>query len=200
VNDSWNQAETEAGPPDWMGRVDAWLGRSRAYRLVRVWLHDRELERSVSEDGAGGTWSFTLSQETPSEPVYTVRHDGITERIAHGHHEDPPAVPDARAGAVRLRIEDDVAAMWRLARDAGIPLVAITYPIEASWFQVANEGLRAAARSNELVLVESTPAVERIPVVEREWLWAAHPGANVYGEIAAEVAPRVLAAAGEAKR
>jgi lysophospholipase L1-like esterase len=200
VNDSWNRAETDAAPPDWPGRLDAWLGRSRAYRLVRVWLHDRELERSAPDEGAAGGWSFTLSEQTPSEPVYTVRHDGITERIAHGHHEDPPAAPDARADDVRLRVEDDVVAMARSARAAGVRLVAITYPIEASWFQVANEGLRAAARRTGLVLVESTPAAERIPLAEREWLWAAHPGARIYAEIAADVLPRVLAPGSGAER
>lgn len=200
VNDSWNQAETDAVPPGWSGRIDAALGRSRAYRLVRVWLHDRDLERSASDGGSARGWSFTLSEEAPSEPVYTVHHDGVAERIAHGHHEDPPAEPDARAGAVRLRVEADVVEMARLARAAGVPLVAITYPIEASWFRVANEGLRAAAARSDLALVESTPAAERIPLREREWLWGAHPGARIYAEIAAEVLPRLLAVESAAAR
>jgi len=45
VNDAWNRAERGDEVTDAMARLDAWLSHSRLYRLVRVRLHDRNLER-----------------------------------------------------------------------------------------------------------------------------------------------------------
>jgi hypothetical protein len=78
--------------------------------------------------------------------------------------------------------------------------VLVTYPIEASWYRVANQAARGVAARHDLALVESALAVERVPEAERDWIWAAHPGARIYREIAAEVAPVVAAPGSDLRR
>jgi hypothetical protein len=52
VNDYWNTGETPGDGS--LGRLEALAIRSRLYRLVRVWLHDRALERAPGRREAGG--------------------------------------------------------------------------------------------------------------------------------------------------
>jgi lysophospholipase L1-like esterase len=201
VNDAWNRAETDADPGGGAAWLDAVASRSRLYRLVRVHLHDRDLERYAARSPDERAWRVEKLEGGLHDQVYTVRHDGVTERIAHGRHAAPPESPD-EAGAARVgaRIEGDLAAMAAWLRDAGIPLVLVTYPIEASWFRVANRAARAVATRYDVALVESVVAVERIPEAERDWIWAAHPGARIYREIAAEIAPVAAAPGADLRR
>jgi lysophospholipase L1-like esterase len=201
VNDAWNDAELDAQPGAGAGWLDAAASRSRLYRLLRVRLHDRELERYAARSPEERAWRVEKLEGGLHDQVYTVRHDGVTERIAHGPHEAPPERPDdAGAARVRARIEADLAAMAAWLRDAGIPLVLVTYPIEASWYRIANQAARAVAARYDLALVESAVAIERIPEAEQDWIWAAHPGARIYREIAAEVAPVVAAPGSDLRR
>jgi lysophospholipase L1-like esterase len=201
VNDAWNRAELDTELGGGAAWLDAAASRSRLYRLLRVHLHDRELERYAARGPEERAWRVEALEGGLDDQIYTVRHDGVTERISHGRHEAPPERPDdAGAARVGARIEGDLAAMADWLRDAGIPLVLVTYPIEASWYRVANQAAREVAARHDLALVESTLAVERIPEVERDWIWAAHPGSRIYREIAAEIAPVVAAPDSDLRR
>jgi lysophospholipase L1-like esterase len=194
VNDAWNRAELGAESGDAAARLDATLARSRLYRLVRVGLHDRHLERYVPQSSEDRRWHVEKLDGALTDEVWTVRHDGVTERIAHGPHEAPPAHPDERMAGVQERLERDLAAVAEYARTSGIPLILVTYPIEASWYYVVNRVKRRIAERYDLALVDTVVPVQRIPEDEQDWIWVAHPGPRIYQVIAAEIAPVVAAA------
>ncbi len=188
VNDAWNRAETGDEMTNAMARLDAWLSHSRLYRLVRVRLHDRDLERYVPSGPDDRRWHVSQLEGAFEDEVWTVRHSGVTERIAHGRHTAPPAEPDERSREVEERLGRDLAAMARYARDSGIPMILLTYPIEASWYAVANRAGRRIAAEYGLTLVETVVPVRTIPEAERDWIWVAHPGPRIYAAIAAGLA------------
>jgi hypothetical protein len=128
------------------------------------------------------------------DEVWTVRHAGVTERIAHGPHETPPAEPDERTQELERRLARDLGAMAEYADASGIPMILVTYPIEASWYYVVNRVKRRIAETYDLALVETILPVQTIPEAERDWTWVAHPGPRIYRAIAAALAPIAAAA------
>jgi lysophospholipase L1-like esterase len=193
VNDAWNRAEIGEEEAGVLAGLDALLSRSRLYRLVRVRLHDRNLERYVPSGPEDRRWHVAQLEGALEDEVWTVRHAGVTERIAHGPHETPPAEPDERTQALEARLSSDLAAIAEYADASGIPMILMTYPIEASWYYVANRVKRRIAEAYDLVLVETVLPVQAIPEAERDWLWVAHPGPRIYAAIAAALAPIVAA-------
>lgn len=195
VNDSWNVAELEGGASGIRAKLDGLLARSRLYRLVRVSLHDRALDRYVAQTPEERRWHVSERDDRPGSGVtYTVRHDGITERITHEREAPAPADPAPEASSrTQARIERHLSAIAELAEAAGIPLLLLTYPIDASWYQVANRAARSVADRYDLALVETGPGALRLTQAEQDWIWGTHPGPRIYAEIAAEVAPAVAA-------
>lgn len=198
VNDAWNRAEVGSEAGGTASLLDAALSRSRLYRLVRVALHDRDLGRYTAKGREDRAWHVTDVDEPLVDEVWTVRHDGVTERIAHGRHEQPPGLPDGREVEMAARLDRDLAAVAGYARLAGVPMVLVTYPLEVSWFHVVNRVARRIAGTHDLALVETAVALARVPEDERDWTGVAHPGPTIYREIAEEIAP-VVAAASEAQ-
>jgi len=133
-------------------------------------------------------WHVSQLEGAFEDEVWTVRHSGVTERIAHGPHSAPPAEPDERSQEVEERLGRDLAAMAEYARASGTPMILLTYPIEASWYAVANRVGRRIAAEYELTLVETVVPVQAIPEAERDWIWVAHPGPRIYAAIATELA------------
>jgi hypothetical protein len=194
VNDAWNRAELGEESGGAAARLDAILTRSRLYRLVRVRLHDRHLERYAPQSPEDRRWHVAELVGAFTDETWTVRHDGVTERISHGIRESPPAHPDEGTTKVQGRLERDLAAVADYAHASGIPLILVTYPIEASWYYVVNRIKRRIAERYQLALVETVVPVQRIPEAEQDWLWVAHPGPRIYRAIAAEIAPVVASA------
>jgi hypothetical protein len=177
-----------------LARLDALLSHSRLYRLVRVRIHDHDLERYVPSGPEDRRWHVAQLEGAMKDEVWTVRHAGVTERIAHGPHEAPPAEPDERTQALERRLARDLAAMAAYADASGIPMILVTYPIEASWYYVVNRVIRRIAETYDLALVETVIPVLTIPEAERDWTWVAHPAPRIYASIAAALAPIVAAA------
>jgi lysophospholipase L1-like esterase len=192
VNDAFNRAELDREVnPEHMW-LQALLGHSRLVRLVRVWLHDRALERYVARSNEERRWTPTPSEDPlgPSES-WMVRHDGVIEEIRHDRRQSFSADQQAE---VQERAERNLSLISEYARGAGIPAVVIAYPHDAGWYGVANRAIRSVATRHALPLIESAEAVARIPEDEQVWLWAAHPDGRAYDEIAGALAPVVVQA------
>jgi lysophospholipase L1-like esterase len=168
VNDAWNRAEVERETGVVSVRVQALLGHSRLARFVKVWLHDRTLERYAVANDAERVWSpIRVEDSLGAEESWTVQ--------------------------IQARVEANLELIAEYARGAGIPPIVIAYPNDASWYAVANRALRAAAERHDLPLVESGGSVARIPEDEQVWLYAAHPDGRAYGEIARDLVPVLTA-------
>ncbi|MEO6027295.1 MAG: GDSL-type esterase/lipase family protein [Candidatus Binatia bacterium] len=182
INNAWNV--TEASESSGWAFLDGVASRSRLYRLLRVWIHDRQLERTVAHDGKMGRLDLTADVPIAVGPnVQTsFEREGRIETI----------VPETREFALdstmRSRAIRDYAAMADYARAAGLSLVFVTYPIELGVFKVANEAMRTVAANTGATLVNSSASLARVPKDRQMFIWAAHPTGPIYREIARDVA------------
>lgn len=189
ANNRWNHAERDRTTTPTLLWLDGWLTRLRTYRLVRIFLHDWPLER-VARERARDAWDVeSLDRALDDEQRFTVRHDGVLERITH----EKGANDDASLFDRTLGDLDAIAAM---ARAAGIELVLVTYPIDEDFFMLTNRAIREVAKRHRLPLVESPAALARIPREEQVWEWALHPDARLYGEVVADLLPTLVASRG----
>lgn len=187
ANNLWNHAERDRRTTSTRLWLDGWLSRLRLYRLARVWLHDRSLEKLAEAEAGEEAWGVEGHDRVVSdEQRFDVRHDGVVERITHQRGADDPRLFD--------RTLEDLEAMAATARAAGVALVLVTYPLEKEFFSEVNRAIREAARRQGLPVVESPEALARIPRAERSWKWALHPDERLYAEVAADLAPRIVGA------
>lgn len=192
VNDAWNLtgARQSGGLSPW---VDALLSRSKAYRFLAVWSHDRKLEKAALAAGKPAT-RVMLSVDRPFDPRARklATMPGVTEKIQNTDVRDFSADADMEERAYR-----DYTAMIQWARSHGIRIVFLAYPTEVGAFARANAAVRQATAEYGVPLVETKSAVQRVPEEERKFLWALHPNAAMYREIARDVAEKVLEVTGE---
>ena len=106
INNSWNVAEVERAPGAGSALLSGLATHSRLYRLVRVWLHDRRLERVV----AGADWEVVGVEGALGDVErWRVRQGGREERIAHLRQTAPPSYPRGilqRPGLPLQRVAD----------------------------------------------------------------------------------------------
>lgn len=187
VNDAWNlTGATRSGfLPPWL---DGFLSRSKVFRFLAVWVHDRKLEKAALLAGEGAM-RHVLEADRPLDPRATkmATMPGVVERI-----ETTDVREFSADAAMEERAYRDYVAMIEWARSRGIELLFLAYPTEVGAFARANSALRRAARKYAVPLVETAPAVQRVPEKERKFLWALHPNAAMYREIARDVAEKVL--------
>jgi lysophospholipase L1-like esterase len=190
VNDSWNVSELDQTRGGIRLALEQLALRSRAYRLLRVKLHDLALER----DAMGRrVWEIAGVEGALSmEETWTVRRDGRLERITNRRLAPDTYAPDAE---VEARAEADYAAMAGMARAAGAALVLVEYPMDAGMFAAANRAMQRAGARLGIPTVDSPAAQARVPPEEHEWLWAGHPNGAIYREIARAAEPIVRSAA-----
>jgi hypothetical protein len=187
VNDAWNVAEVELGSG--LGpRLLGIASRLRLFRLGSVWLHDRELERGFAALAGDGVWRVQPTRADPADfhSTHTLDWGGVVEKMDFDEQEGWGSEAEVEA-----RIERNFAAMAAYARSAGIRLIVISYPLGFSRFAPVNRALGRLAERGTIELVVTTPAMERVPPEQRNFV-AAHPGAAVYREIARDVSERVL--------
>lgn len=190
VNNAWNRAELETDAGRLRSWLDAALIRSRVYRLVRVWLHDRDLARYAPEGRSARRWHKAEAEdELGPEPRYTVRHDGVVEEIRH--ERDPLLLEKQGEERVRARVERDLELVAEHAQAAGVDLIFITYPIEHGWADLANQALLAVAERHHIPVVRSRRSAHRLPKEKRDWLPDGHPGPHIYHQIARDLAPLI---------
>jgi lysophospholipase L1-like esterase len=189
INDRWNRAELEYSG-GWLERLDAFATRSRFYRLIRVNLHDRALERAAAETRADGSHQITEAESCQGEDCEA----RVVRRIHHGGVVDVMQEPTTQR---RDREEHrqlsyaNYGAMHELLRDAGIPLVLIRYPVGLGGAGAANWAMNRLAEERDIPTLDSYAAVGRVPEEERQWLWALHPNGTMYREIASDLVPIV---------
>lgn len=184
INNIWNIADTD------MVASSPWLNglavRSRLYRALRVYLHDRKLKRH--EDGEVPTSGHEIIEGAPvghEQQTFKVAYDGITEEIAHER-----ADYEVETSAAKAIAETDYVAISELASVAGVKIVFIAYPLETiSAYGAVNAAIRSASSRSGAPVVESRESLARIPPEEVEWLWAAHPNGRLYAEVARDLVP-----------
>jgi lysophospholipase L1-like esterase len=192
VNDDWNLRELSAGDASWAQRLDGWATRSRVYRFVRVWQHDRRLDLEVATVRAGGMHQVAprpRTEEGASTAEAATRGTPKKRRDPFAHHAPVPG------GEGRV-FEAHEATLAQL-RAAGIPLIAVRYPLGIGPFGAANRALDSLAQMYDLPVVDAAEAVSRVPADELEWTWGAHPNAPVYAELAKDLVPYVLELTGD---
>jgi hypothetical protein len=187
VNDSWNVSETGDGPGGIAQSLERLALRSRVYRLLRVKLHDLRLERDLARDRQ--VWEVTqVEGPLTRQETWTVRRDGRIERFVHQRESEDHYAEDAQ---VEARSESDYAAMVEIARAGGAALVFVEYPLDEGAFAAANRAMRRVGERSGLPTIDSPRSLARIPPDQRRWLWAAHPDATLYREIARDAVPIV---------
>jgi lysophospholipase L1-like esterase len=184
VNDAWNVSEVDRASGDVRLALEQLALRSRVWRLLRVKLHDLQLERDDAREGR--VWDVTQVEGPLSlEETWMVRRDGRIERIVHrregGSVRADPARTEARAQA-------DYEAMATIARAGGAALILVEYPLETGMFAAANRAMRRAGERLGIPLIDSGASLARVPPDRTQWLWANHPNGAIYREIARDAA------------
>lgn len=180
--DVWEDAGV-APLPLWRRAVEA----SRLWRFVRLWRHQADLERALSESGA--LYAPTLYQQ-PNDPPDTFRREVAGEGDLQQHvHRTAMLTPEEVVRVTAL----DVRWLAETARARGIPMVVITYPINLFGFVPTNEGIERGAKEAGIPVVSSLEALQR--VMARGGVQSAselfdpsvHPNQLLYDEVGALV-------------
>lgn len=187
VNNAWNTAELDERPSSRLAWLDQQLIRTRLYRLVRVRLHDRTLERYDPKSRSDRVWHLEVDRKFPrQDSTFTVKHEGLTETIAHriDNTEDksrifPNAVTDFRE-------------IMQYAQAMNVRVIFVSYPINMGWSEQANHAAWRISVEYDSPIVDTSVSVNRIPREKQVWLWANHPGPAMYIEIARDIARVVL--------
>jgi hypothetical protein len=178
VNNSWNQLETDSWQRTPWRRL---LDHSRLVRFVRVWRFYRGLRRA---EGADPQMKLVQWKEL-GKARYQVNFGGAPDEIG----TDPGTGEHLTDEQVERVTRDDVAAMMRLARDHGVPMYGILYPIRGFAFEPVNRAVRAASEQAGVPWVDANTVVERLgprPTEELYDAWA-HPTPMVYRAVAEDV-------------
>jgi lysophospholipase L1-like esterase len=209
VNNVWNYSETlEDG---WREQLAAFAYHSRLYRLVHVFLHNREIERDaevIRNEGHHQPWERTVTmgeEQTfefregdkiktytgqPQLEAWELRRGDSLETI---HQVHGPRREDA---AMEERTYQDLMAMMAWLDRAGISAVLVRYPQNFTFFARTNKAILRAAADADVPVVDASIGMRRIPSDERNWLPAHHPDGDMYREIAREIVPVVLEISG----
>lgn len=189
VNNAWNRTETTPAQSRWSGLTQA-VRRSRVYRLVQVWRHDRRLENVLAQVAPAEQQRYEVMDNTdPDDPQrrrLAVVSGDRTEQLAF---DDTGFRVDA---GMEERAARDYRQMVEDCRAAGVPVAFVAYPVETDAFRRANSAVRRVAAEFGVPVVESARSVRRVPRAQREMLWAGHPNGPMYGEIARDVLRVVL--------
>lgn len=200
-NNMWNQAEVAGSDASWTTRLDGILYHIRLYRLVRVWLHDQSLgavaaainrEQPTRKQQQNGQSTqprrFGPQSEKPmgDHQTWLMWHGDVVETIPHGKREQ---IDFERAAERALT---DYRAMVGWARASQTPIAFLAYPIDTNIGGAINSALRRLSAEMDVLLIETHLAVERVAPEEREFLWAGHPNAAMYAQIAQDVARNIL--------
>lgn len=186
INDTWNVTEIYGDKISWRERIDGYASRLRLYKMWRVWRHDRQLERE---------FPLLIGDDDGPRPHVEVLGEhgrridwgnGVVEEIRTESRERRSDTIHAR------RVEANFDAIVTWLRAAGICVAFIEYPVDAKGFGNANISMRAVALRYKLPIVRSKESIRRVPADQLEFLWAMHPNAAMYGEIASDVAEAVL--------
>ena len=192
VNDQWNRSDVD-GDASWPERVEVFAGHSRLYRLARVWVRDREIGHAVADARGNGVHqavereNWVLKGENAGA-TWTIRHGDETEIIENrgGAEGTPNEAPTYR----------NLSEIANWLRGEEIPLLLVRYPLNLSHFLAPNQAAEQVSRDLAVPLVNSNLSIKRIPREQREWTKEAHPGPNVYHEIAIDVVKQVQALKG----
>ncbi len=191
INNSWNTSEMDRDSGSLLARVQGLATYSRLYRFVRVWFHDRELERIVASSPAVEARQRVAVQNGLGQSErWTVQSEGREEIIVH-RRDAAQADLEVNRDRVQAAAERDYALMVEQVRGARADFLMITYPYNAEWFAVVNQAMQRVSERYDVPLINSSISVKRLPLDQQELTWAAHPTGPMYGEIARDIVPLV---------
>jgi lysophospholipase L1-like esterase len=174
VNDIWRY---DREGDESAGRLQALLARSRVVRLFRVALHERRIEGV--RDRAGQLIGDRDYSEFDGGRL-AVDVGGRREVAAlRGRHSDDGAVALTRGRYLQ---------MIMTTRAHGVRLMLVTYPQRQRIFAQFSDVVRELAATARVPFVDGTAAMERLPPAERRYVYKAHPGPEIYREIARDLA------------
>jgi hypothetical protein len=186
VNNAWNRSGALTATDGVRNFADRALSRSKLYRFVRVYLHHRHLDSTVSVEAKG------LGRRQPqvfdfNEKVWTINHPTFREEV-RGTGRNLRTIEEMEEQTYR-----DIVAMHEWLAALGIDLTLITYYSPESAFGAANEGMRRASEKtlSPIVWWPDLPAFDEKN--RFEWLSGAHPNGPLYEVIAARAANTILA-------
>jgi lysophospholipase L1-like esterase len=190
ANDAWNRLET-AADASWRERLEGFAMRSRLYRLVVVALHDRSLAPDTEAANRADARPRLVMpkpgwKHQPPDVQQTVMWGDVVEQVEYHTGE-------ARENAEIVKVAaTDYEAMIVFARANGLPIAFVTYPTEVSVSGPVNEAVRDVTARLDVPRVESAVSITRVPAADAKFLWALHPNAAMYAEIARDVADVVM--------
>ena len=191
VNNAWNRSEVSDrrdGFGIWLEGVATY---SRLFRLVRVRMHDRNLEAMWRDSGDTARLlphDAEVRHPDQAPPGYQIGFGGRRENL----RSDPQSVVKDRRMVTQLA--RDLRWIVELSRRAGVRMIFITYPlaIPGSPFVPANIAIREVSDEYRIERLESVNSLAQIPREEREFLWALHPNGRLYREIAWDLAEMIV--------
>jgi lysophospholipase L1-like esterase len=192
VNDYWNTTEMDDADATWSARLDSLALRSRLFRFVRVWQHDRALSASTELLRTGGIHQRLDLEEgrgwgASPDVTVTFHHGGRAEAI----RTESGGLAEGSDTSARSYREFRSMATW--LRAARVGLIFIRYPLAAQEsFDPANRAMERVAGEFSLPIVDSWAAISRIPEEEWEWKSMSHPSGPMYREIARDLVPLVV--------
>jgi hypothetical protein len=185
INNNYNRAETEAWEDVGVERA-SWgrklLDSSRALRFIRLWRNQVELNRYMDRAGAYVLPDTARPEEGGGQRRHLLGPEHIF-RTVRGDMLPPEQV-------VRVT-ELDLRWIIERAHERDIPVVVINYGLPGGWFEAAEKGILAAARTTGTILVDSLEAAARLSdryiaqgkEVPRLYNKSAHPTQLLYDEI-----------------
>jgi lysophospholipase L1-like esterase len=189
ADNAWNRSESTAHPSDWSARLERASTQWRLYRLIRTWLHDRNLEHAFDQVVPAQQQRYDIVSQTdarePRQHV-TVALNGRVEQIEFA---DTGLRADAE---VEEHAAKDYRMMVEASKAAGAEVLFVTYPVETDASGHANNAARRVAKEYRVALVESSASAQRLPPEERTRLEAGQLDGPSYGQIARDIVPVVL--------
>jgi hypothetical protein len=188
VNNAWNAAARDLSDASWLELLEATAMRSRLYRLIRVQIHDRALERATvlaSDDGVRQEAAGEACQGEECGDLRTtwrLGKNGAGEVIEHRRD-----LVDQDVAAQSETVYRDYAAMHAWLGRAGIPLLLIRYPVRLGASGMANDGIDRTAAAHGVTVHDALRSISRLTGEDREYRWANHPNGAMYAEIARDL-------------
>jgi hypothetical protein len=165
VNNKYNRADTEVWQEAGVERASLLrqlLDSSRTLRFFRLWRNERELNRLLESEDSYVTpvegWGKEKFRRNEDGTRISFRRSIMGEVDVFDHRKADHLPPEEMSRVTEL----DVRWIVERAREQGVPVILVTYPLPGGWFLEANRGIWAAAAALGVPLVDSAASLQRL--------------------------------------